>query len=147
MLSANSLMHVGLQIAFVCLYITPSHYHHCAHLSEDNEQNDNDKMSVIYILSSVWVRLSIFSDLSAMHMGFTHFPIDWMYTYVFYYHHQIGSIYYHPLFSHETMVSAVCFFILFWILRPSLKSKPFVINLERLIITKMYIQILQIYDN
>ena len=26
-----------LQIVFVCLYITPSHYHHCANLSEDIE--------------------------------------------------------------------------------------------------------------
>ena len=26
-----------LQIVFVCLYITASHYHHCANFSEDNE--------------------------------------------------------------------------------------------------------------
>ena len=26
----------GLQIVFVCLYITPSYYHHCANLSQDN---------------------------------------------------------------------------------------------------------------
>ena len=30
MMSVNSRIHFGLQILFVCLYITPSHYHHCA---------------------------------------------------------------------------------------------------------------------
>ena len=35
MMSANSRISYGLQIVFVCLYITPSHYHHCANLSVD----------------------------------------------------------------------------------------------------------------
>ena len=30
-------VHFGLKIVFVYLYITPSHYHHCANLSEDIE--------------------------------------------------------------------------------------------------------------
>ena len=37
MISANSLIRFGLQIVFVCLYITSSHFHHCANLSEDIE--------------------------------------------------------------------------------------------------------------
>ena len=37
MMSANSRIRFGLQIVFVCLDITPSHYHHCANLSEDIE--------------------------------------------------------------------------------------------------------------
>ena len=37
MMSANIPIRLGLQIVFVCLYITPSHYHHCANLSEDIE--------------------------------------------------------------------------------------------------------------
>ena len=36
-MSADSRIRFGLQIVFVCLYITPSHYHHCANLSEDIE--------------------------------------------------------------------------------------------------------------
>ena len=36
-ISANSRIRYGLQIVFVCLYITPSHYHHCANLSVDIE--------------------------------------------------------------------------------------------------------------
>ena len=37
MMSANGRMRLGLKIVFVYLYITPSHYHHCANLSEDIE--------------------------------------------------------------------------------------------------------------
>ena len=37
MMSADSRMHFGLKISFVYLCITPSHYHHCANLSEDIE--------------------------------------------------------------------------------------------------------------
>ena len=37
MMSANIRIRFGLQIVFVCLYITPYHYHHCANLSEDVE--------------------------------------------------------------------------------------------------------------
>ena len=61
MMSANSQLHFGLQIVFVCLYITPSHYHHCANFIW---RHWTYKMHVRYNLSSVWVRLSIFSQLS-----------------------------------------------------------------------------------
>ena len=47
MMSANSRIRFGLKIVFVCLYITPSHYHHCSNLSEDIE------IPVRYILSSL----------------------------------------------------------------------------------------------
>ena len=33
-MSSNNWVRFGLLIAFVCLYVTPSHYHHCANLSE-----------------------------------------------------------------------------------------------------------------
>ena len=50
----------GMQIVFVCFYITPSHYHHCANFIL---RHWTYKMPVRYNLSSVWVRLSIFSQL------------------------------------------------------------------------------------
>ena len=37
MMSTNSRIRFGLQIVFVCLYITPYHYRHCANLTEDIE--------------------------------------------------------------------------------------------------------------
>ena len=60
MMSANSGIRFGLKIVFVCVYITPSHYHHCANLSEDIELIK----CMSDIICRVWVRLSIFSQLS-----------------------------------------------------------------------------------
>ena len=62
-------------------------------------------MPVRYILSSVWMRLSIFSQLSIIqYMGLCIFilpisllMIERIYT-LSYYHHQIGSMNYYPLF-------------------------------------------------
>ena len=62
MMSANSRVCFGLQIVFVCVYITPSHYHH--HCANFFWRHWNYKMPVRYNLSSVWVRLSVFSQLS-----------------------------------------------------------------------------------
>ena len=61
MMSANSGIRFGLQMVFVCLYITSSHHHHCANFIW---RHWTYKMPVRYNLSSVWVRLSIFSQLS-----------------------------------------------------------------------------------
>ena len=66
-------------------YITPFHYHHCVNLSEDIELIN---MPVRYILSSVWVRLSIFSLLSIIqYMGMCVFslpiPLWWLREYIF----------------------------------------------------------------
>ena len=63
------------------------------------------KMPVRYILSSVWVRLSIVSQLSIIqYMGLCVFSlpnslmmIEMIYT-LSYYHHQIGSMNYYPMF-------------------------------------------------
>ena len=65
MMSSNSRIRFGLLIVFVCLYITSSHYHNCANLSEDIELIKC--LSDIY-LSSVRVGLSIFSQLSNIHI-------------------------------------------------------------------------------
>ena len=46
----------GLQIVFGCLYITLSHYHHCANFIW---RHWTYKIPVRYNLSSVWVSLSI----------------------------------------------------------------------------------------
>ena len=37
MMRANIRVRFVLKIVFVCLYITPSHYHHSANISEDIE--------------------------------------------------------------------------------------------------------------
>ena len=112
MMSANSRIRFGLQIVFALLYITPSS------LCKLIWRHWTYKMPVRHILSSVWVRLSIFPQLSIMqYMGLCVFslPISlvmveriyilWLiiitksdvWTII----HCLGS-------GHETMVYAVC---------------------------------------
>ena len=103
MMSANNRIRFGLQIVFVCLYITPSHYHHCVNLSEDIELI---KCLSDISLSSVWVRLSIFFQLSiiqymslcVLSLPISLLMIERIHT-VSYYHHQIGRMNYYPLFK------------------------------------------------
>ena len=120
MMSANSRIRFGLKIVFICLYITPSHYHHCANFIW---RHWTYKMPVRYNLSRVWVRLSIFSQLSIIqYVGlcvfqFTHFLCDdWENIYTLsYYHHQIGSMNYYPLFrvrSWNNCMRCMSFYIL-----------------------------------
>ena len=125
MMSANIRIRLGLQIMLVCLYSTPSHYHHCANLSEGIELI---KMPVRYILSSVWVWLSIFSLLSIIqYVGLYVFglPISLVVTERIYIYicilcliiiikSEVWTITHCLGFSHETMVSAVCLSIFLW---------------------------------
>ena len=101
-----------------CLYVTPSHYHHCVIWNYD--------MPVRYILSSVWERLSIFSHLSIQYMVLCDFSllISLMMIEIIYnilcliiiiksevwtYSHCLGL-------GNETMLHVVCLSIFFGIL-------------------------------
>ena len=72
-------------------------------------------MPVRYLLSSVWVRLSIFSQLSIVHymrLCVFSLPIslimtEKIYT-LSYYHYQIGSMNYYPLFRVRSWNNGVC---------------------------------------
>ena len=68
MMSANIRIHLGLQIVFVCLYITPSHYHHCANLSKD----------IVECMSKIKHVFSVIHGAmyGAVCFQFTHFPCD-----------------------------------------------------------------------
>ena len=79
MTGANIRIRFGLQIVFVCLYITPSHYHHCANLSEDIELIKC--LSDIYFVECVSKIKHIFSVIHYTIYGtvcfqLTHFPCD-----------------------------------------------------------------------
>ena len=123
MMSANRRIRFALQIVLVCLYGTPSHYHHCAKLS--------DEIELIKCLSDIFfrvcVRLNMFSQLSIYNplynmwgclFQFTHSPCDdWEYIYIYtlFYYHQIGSMNYYPLFrvrSWNNGVRCMSFYIL-----------------------------------
>ena len=104
MMNTNGRIRFGLQIVFARLYITPSHYHHYANLSEDIE--------LIKCLSDIFVECvnkikHIFFQFSVIqHMGLCVFSlpislgvIERIYIYTLsYYHHQIGSTNYRPSF-------------------------------------------------
>ena len=113
-MSANIRIRFGLLIVLVCLYSTPSHYHHCVNLSEGIE--------LIKYLSDifcrVWVRLSIFSPLSiTQYVGLYVFslPISLEMIEIIYILYliiiiksEVRTITQCLGLGHETMVSAVC---------------------------------------
>ena len=115
MMSANSRIRFGLQIVFVCLYITSSHYHHCANLIW---RHWIYQMPVRYNLSSVWVRLSIFSQLSIIqYVGLCVFslPISFVMIERIYIlcliiiiKSEVWTVTHCLGLGHETMVCAVC---------------------------------------
>ena len=87
MMSANGWIHFGLQIIFIYLYITPSHYHHCANLSEDIE--------LLKCLSDIFCRVCkirhilpviYYTIRGAVCFQFTPFPCDdWENIYIYIY--------------------------------------------------------------
>ena len=115
MMSVNSRIRFGLQILFVCLYITPSHYHHCVNFIWSHW---TVKMPVRCNLSSVWVRLSIFSQLSILqYVGLCVFSLPIFFvmidrTYILcliiIIKSEVWTITHCLGLGHETMVCAVC---------------------------------------
>ena len=114
-MSTNLRIRFGLQIVLVFLHSTPSHYHHCANLSEGIELIIC--LSDIF-LSSVWVRLSIFSPLSIIqYVGLYVFslPISvvmieriFILCLIIIIKSEVWTITHCLGLGHETMVSAVC---------------------------------------
>ena len=104
MMSTNNRIRFGLQIVFVCLYITPSQYHHCANWSEDIELIDGCQIYFIECVSKIKHILSVihYTICGAACFQFTHVPCDdwdkiYIYIYTLSYRHQIGSMNYYRL--------------------------------------------------
>ena len=127
MMNANNQIRFDFKIVFVYLYITQSHYHHCASLSEDIELIkclsdivcrvcEQDKAySLSYPLQNTW----------AMCFQLIHFPCDdWENIYTLsYYHNQIGSMDYYPLFRVRSWNNGVrcmsfCILMVIYMLNP-----------------------------
>ena len=87
MMSANSWIRFGLKIVFIYLYITPSHYHHCANLSEDNE--------LIKCLSDIFCRVCEYDKAYSLSYPLYNmwgcvfpvypFPLWWLREYIYMY--------------------------------------------------------------
>ena len=102
LMRANSRIQYGLQIEFFCLYITPSHYHHCADLSVDIEL-DTCLPEIFYrVCEQVWAYSLSYLLCNIWGCMFSVYPIPswWLGEYIAlsYCHHQIGSMNYYPLF-------------------------------------------------
>ena len=111
--------HGSLQIVLVCLYSTPSHYHHCANFSECIELINACQIYFVECVSKINHILSVihYTICGAVCFQFTHFlRDDWENIYnLSYYHHQIGSMNYYPLFrvrSWNNGVRCMSFYIL-----------------------------------
>ena len=78
MMSANSRICFGLQIVFVCLYNTPSHYHHFANLSEDIEHIRCLPDLFVECVSTIKHIFSVihYTIHGAVCFQFIHFPCD-----------------------------------------------------------------------
>ena len=115
MVSTNSRIRFGLQMVFVCLYITLSHYHHCANFIWGHWTY---KMPFRYNLSTLWVRLSIFSQLSiAQYVGLCVFSLPiyimmieriYILCLIIIIWSEVWTITQCLGIGHETMVCAVC---------------------------------------
>ena len=78
MMSSNIRMRFGLQIQFVYLYITSSHYHHCANLFEDIEHLNVCQIYFIECVSEIKHIISVtrYTIYGAVCFQFTHPPCD-----------------------------------------------------------------------
>ena len=118
MVSSNNRIRFGLQIVFVCLYSTSSHCHHCANFIW---RHWTYKMPVRYNLSSVWVRLSTFSQLSiiryvwlcvfSLSISFVVIERIYIFCLTIIIKLEVWTITHCLGLGHETMVCAVCFSI------------------------------------
>ena len=117
-MSANIQIRFGLQIVLVCLYSTPSHYHHCANLSEGIE--------LIKCLSDIFCRVcrERFSPLSiinyvglyvfSLHISLVMIERIYILCLIIIIKSEVWTIIHCLGSGHETMVSAVCFSIFLW---------------------------------
>ena len=85
MMSAKNRKRFGLQIVFICLYITPSHYYHCANFIW---RHWTYKMPVRYNLSSVWLRFTYSLSYPLYNMwdcvfSVYSFPLGWLREYIY----------------------------------------------------------------
>ena len=117
MMSANSWICYGLQIVCVCLYITPSHYHHCANLSVDiNLWNLFQIYFVEYVSKIEHLLLVIhYSIYWVVCFQFTQFPHDGrdniLLCLIIIIKSEVWTFIHCLGLGHETMVCAVCLFI------------------------------------
>ena len=117
LMSANSQIRYGLQIVFVCLYITPSHYHHCCKIICKHWTWNVCQIYFVECVSKIEHILSVihYSIYGAVCFQFTQFPHDdWeniLLCLIIIIKSEVWTIIHCLGLGHETMVCAVCLFI------------------------------------
>ena len=114
MMSANNRIRFVLKIVFVCSSITPSHYHHCANLSEDIELINACQIYFVECVGKIRHILSVvhYTIRGAECFQFTHFLCDWENIYLLYLiiiiKSEVWTITHCLGLGHETIVCAGC---------------------------------------
>ena len=133
MMSANSRIRFGLQIVLACLYITPSHYHHCANFIW---RHWTYKMLVRYGLSSVWVRLSNYLSYQlsiiqyvgpcvfSLPISFVMIERIYILCFIIIIKSEVWTITHCLGLGHETKVCAVYLSIFLWVLMSWRHKEP-----------------------
>ena len=113
----------------IAKFMGPSHYHHCANFIW---RHWTYEMPVRYNLSSVWVRLSIFSQLSIIHcVGMCVFSLPtssvmieriYILCFMIIIKSEVWTLTHCLGLGHEIMLCAVCLFIFLW--RPPGSCRP-----------------------
>ena len=121
MMSVNNRMRFVLQMVFICLYITPSRYHHCANLSEDVELLNACHIHFVECVSKINRILSDPSyNIWGLYYQFSHIPCDdWKNIYIYIYmlcliiiiRYKVWTLIHFLGLGNQTMVCAVCLFI------------------------------------
>ena len=120
MMSANNRIRFVSKIVFICLYITPSHYHHCANLSEDVESINACQIYFVECVSKMRHILSVihYTIRVAVCFQFTHFlmMIERIYIpcLIIIIKSEVWTITHCLGLGHWTMVCAVCPFVFLW---------------------------------
>ena len=125
MMSANSRIRFGLQIVFACLYITPSHYHHCANFIRRHWACQIQfvecvsKIKHISQLSIIqYVGLCVFSLLTS----FVMIGRIYILCLIIIIKSEVWTITHCLGLGHETMVCAVCLSIFFHLLTSTVRK-------------------------
>ena len=124
MMSANSRIRFALQIVLVCLYSIPSHYHHCAKLSEDIELKNACQIYFVECVSNIKHILPVihytthYKVCGAVWFQLTHplvmIEIIYILCLIIIIKSEVWTITHCLGLGHETMVRAVCLSIFVW---------------------------------
>ena len=119
-MSANNRIRFVSKIVFVCLYITQSHYHHCANLSEDIQSINACQIYLVECVSKMRHILLVihYTIRGSVCFQFTHFLVTIERIYIpcliIIIKSEVWTITHCLGLGHETMMCVVCLSVFLW---------------------------------